>query len=153
MSEASPIAQWATKYVFRLVHIATFACVTAEVFSQYFTRDTIHHTTFQLAAKMSGPSMIFSGFVNMILLRAWELTGHTRLFGFWKQILLLKTVLAVALFSPVKKYLPMDQSMLKDAQFWVWWFMIIVSPLARYIREYAMETVLVIKTNETRKLS
>jgi hypothetical protein len=117
MSEASPMAQWTTKYVFRLVHIATFACLTAEVFSQYFTRDTIHHKTFQLAAKMSGLSIVFAGFVNMILLRGWALTGQTRLYGFWKQILILKTVLAVVLFSPVKKYLPIDESMLKDAQF------------------------------------
>jgi hypothetical protein len=140
MSEASPMTQWITKYVFRLVHIATFACVTADVFSQYFTRDTIHDKTFQLAARMSGPSLIFAGFVNMILLNGWNSTGQTNLYSFWTQILFLKTILAVALFSPVKKYLPIDQSMLKDAQFWVWWFMIIVSPLARYIREYGVET-------------
>ena len=134
-----PLFPYLIKYIFRIMHVICFSIVSTDVISYYFTRKPLAEETLEKLLMGSGILLLVSGAINNGLLKGFVKNAnnggsksHAKI---WVSIMHLKTLVAFLLFSPAKKWLPMEYETLRNLQFYSWITIICFSSAARFIRE------------------
>lgn len=132
---------FATKYIFRTLHMITFALIYGNAcYDIYFGKRFPELKGIALALNISSSLiLIISGLINMILFIIEKRFEKNSNYLLWKNLLILKFFLSLLLTPLLDKscnIVGLDSELVPKIRFALMTFMFLISPFLRFFREY-----------------
>ena len=136
---SSYLNTWLLKYIFRQLHIASFSFLSVEIIGRQYIDGEFENPIFKKMSAACGVFLIVGGTGNYVLLRSFKNSCDKSYVMRWGKLIVFKLAITLLLFTPFSKYAPCGEKTLQLQRFYLWIVFVIVSPMARYIREYGVE--------------